>query len=637
MNVNNHIALLKGFAYSLFFVSVSCFAMQPEKTPAQIATNVLISICKKRDGDIKMARMFIDRGAFLGKDSTGKTPLSYARDAGNDQIEHLLSQELYKKMLAVVKDSSSLSHDVNFLLECGFDINRKNVAGCTVLHLATLLGKTKFVEHILPLGANPDIPTNEGTAPIHIATQQGHVAVVKALLNNKVNVHAKTPFGLTGMHYASLNGYSDVVKCLYEHDSTALEIIDEKDGNSVLYHACQSGNVPTVKFIIDAGADVNLANVHGVTCLHIAGQHCYKEIAQLLINAGANLDKVASQYEMTPLTLVSMNGSISMVELFLQGVGNYTPLLRDLYQAKALAEAGKHKKIIALLMPIIKAHEDAIEAQKLIEAAQVEKGSPKKEKPAVVITPAKKKKRKKTQAKKSLFKQSQSHEASIEEEDEDAHNGESQRYVINCEPISANHLSVSSSDISLSLSVGELSFSLSASEVLVEDMQPVGFIDVRSEDAKHRNLIVLFPNKTVEPCVHYKNVSNQIVKTDLLTSVKPQLSMGYNFLAGLRFNDHVLQKYNNKLDNNHAFSTDVEEKFGHFARAVISLESNGIYLMECRIAGQLRSSESDMETAFEQPASGDFCYLVELPYFSSKNWSKDARIIHRFFEPYARS
>ncbi|RYE02986.1 MAG: ankyrin repeat domain-containing protein, partial [Rickettsiaceae bacterium] len=78
--------------------------------------------------------------------------------------------------------------------------------------------------------------------------------------------------------------------------------VDKRDtlGNTPLYYVCSKGAKDIAKLLIDAGADVKLANNISETPLHIAARISSKEIIKLLTDGGADIN-AANNNGQTPL------------------------------------------------------------------------------------------------------------------------------------------------------------------------------------------------------------------------------------------------------------------------------------------------------------------------------------------------
>lgn len=87
------------------------------------------------------------------------------------------------------------------------------------IHTAAKRGKTKVVDLLLRLGADPNTnQKNVEWTPLHYAAEKGHLEVVKILLTQpSIQVTQKNSNQLTPLDLARKKGHDDVVKCLDEH------------------------------------------------------------------------------------------------------------------------------------------------------------------------------------------------------------------------------------------------------------------------------------------------------------------------------------------------------------------------------------------------------------------------------------
>lgn len=80
--------------------------------------------------------------------------------------------------------------------------------------------------------------------------------------------------------------------------------------------AAERADWPRVRALVQARADVQAAQVDGMTALHWAAYHDDLETAQLLLDAGASA-KAANRYGVTPLSLACTNGNTELVRKLL--------------------------------------------------------------------------------------------------------------------------------------------------------------------------------------------------------------------------------------------------------------------------------------------------------------------------------
>src|SRR5438445_2801181 len=87
--------------------------------------------------------------------------------------------------------------------------------------------------------------------------------------------------------------------------------VNEIDGVTALYIACEAGNVELAKLLINRGADVNLPVSWQRTPLYAANKGGYADIVKLLLDNGANPNQVAKAQ--TPLHVAAENGCLQCV------------------------------------------------------------------------------------------------------------------------------------------------------------------------------------------------------------------------------------------------------------------------------------------------------------------------------------
>src|SRR5439155_21869874 len=214
-----------------------------------------------QNGHYEIARFLLDHGADPNQANTkGWTPL-YLAVSNRDALT-----------TAVPPPSSDGAFDlITVLLDRGADPNRRIRAhtevhsannslwlkedGATPLLRASLSGDLTVVQLLLAHGADPSIPTFDHTTPLMVASGVGWA---------EGTIHE------------------------YSEDQT-LEV---------------------VKLLLEKGADVKVANDHGITALHGAAYKGANKVVQLLVDRGADLaaqDKGedfgfgASSVKMTPL------------------------------------------------------------------------------------------------------------------------------------------------------------------------------------------------------------------------------------------------------------------------------------------------------------------------------------------------
>ena len=90
-----------------------------------------------------------------------------------------------------------------------------------------------------------------------------------------------------------------------------------------LIMAVQSGQIENVKLALAHGSDVNATGDKGFTALHLAAYANNAELAQLVLDHGANIEANQAIYGVTPLQAAVAVGAMNVAQLLLNRGANY--------------------------------------------------------------------------------------------------------------------------------------------------------------------------------------------------------------------------------------------------------------------------------------------------------------------------
>jgi ankyrin repeat protein len=182
--------------------------------------------------------------------------------------------------------------------------------GKQVLLTAVVEGKSAALEGLLELGADPNC-TIEGEPLISYAAWLGQLECIKVLVQ-RVDVDTRSSDKSTPIRDAARNGRDDVVKFLADAGAD-VDAVDDF-GESALFDVVRTGRLSTVEALISKGANVNLANKSGMTPLMFAMDNL--EIAQMLVSKGANVN-ASDRLGVTALMDASVYGNAAAVKFLL--------------------------------------------------------------------------------------------------------------------------------------------------------------------------------------------------------------------------------------------------------------------------------------------------------------------------------
>jgi ankyrin repeat protein len=190
------------------------------------------------------------------------------------------------------------SEAVRLLLEGGADVNAKNSLGATALiWSATDLRKAAM---LIDTGADVNARSNLGRTPLLIAaTCDGCSSLVRLLLEKGADPKVQDERGNSAARLAA-SADAESMRLIVKAGAPADAA--DRDGATPLMSAAGACDLPSVRWLIAKGANVNAANTFGgkvkfgnielmqMTPLMFAAPFCSAAAAQTLIDAGAKVN-----------------------------------------------------------------------------------------------------------------------------------------------------------------------------------------------------------------------------------------------------------------------------------------------------------------------------------------------------------
>ncbi len=197
---------------------------------------------------------------------------------------------------------------VDALLKAGAKATAANRYGVTPLAEAMVKGNAVMVEKLLKAGADPNtLTTPEGETVLMTAARAGNAAAVKVLLDHGANVNARENYmGQTALMWAAAEGHPDVIKLLlaknadmtvrsFDRDTTLPKLTAgspvapiNRGGLTALLFAARQGEIESIKAMLDAGADINQVDVDKNNALNLAILNTHYDLANFLLERGAD-------------------------------------------------------------------------------------------------------------------------------------------------------------------------------------------------------------------------------------------------------------------------------------------------------------------------------------------------------------
>jgi len=181
--------------------------------------------------------------------------------------------------------------EIEKLIAEGEKPNIQDARSRTPLHVAALLRKHDAARALIRLGADPNALDAERYDIITIASVNDDREMLEIALAGGGNARAVTsPYDGTALIAAAHRGHVEIVRALIAAKAP-LDHVNNL-GWTALLEAIVLGNGGTrhtavVAALVEAGADVNIADRHGTTPLGHARRRGYSQIARILEHAGA--------------------------------------------------------------------------------------------------------------------------------------------------------------------------------------------------------------------------------------------------------------------------------------------------------------------------------------------------------------
>ncbi len=327
------------------------FIREPDKiVDEQTGRTALIDAILKED--LPRIERLLEAGASANKNTKdGKSPLHYAVRLGSEAIADMLlehgaalnprDKQLQTPLFEALQAPDPVKM-LNYLFANKADADIPNDAGRIPLHLAAESGSPEIIRRLLEDTGNPNRPDNKGYQPLHLAAEKNTVAAVQAVLFERVAVFSAVNDGDTCLHLAAARTDSTAVaEYLLKTEAAGLVNAVNLMGRSPLHLAVIRQHANLAQEIIDAGANVNMPDNTGATPLHEAAEVNSLKLAKLLITNGADVAKSHALRRVTPLILAIRNDSKPMVDLLLRHDADpsladsdgHTPLMAASYKS----------------------------------------------------------------------------------------------------------------------------------------------------------------------------------------------------------------------------------------------------------------------------------------------------------------
>ncbi len=291
------------------------------------------------------------------------------------------------------------------IIATGFDVNRRNTAGQTALHLAAAAGDTQLVRALLAAEADLTLKNTAGQTAEQVASAAGQTNIatilsqpttaaeqaaalwaaawrgdkgtVKSLVQAGANVNVADADGWTALHFAADSGHLNVVKVLLGAAALDVNIQEQLAGETALHLAALSMEEAVVAALLaHADIDVTIQDDWQYTALHTAVDNEDVVIVTLLLNhatawddavATADYLDMANDRGDTALHMAAERNLVRVLQLLLTAGADLILFNADKQRAEDVAEEFGHLEAQAVLQAALLESQEAAKASEDID------------------------------------------------------------------------------------------------------------------------------------------------------------------------------------------------------------------------------------------------------------------------------
>jgi len=284
------------------------------------------------NGDLGGTKTLLRLGADSNLlDCNDFTTLHYAAVGGNVKIIDLLYQQNNSLLNATTNQntahqtplhiavSSGKYNAVKKLIELGAPIDTKSLNNWTAFHYAAQEGNLEIIDFLYK--KKPSLIeslTSTSATPLHIAAANGKLGAVKKFIELGVaDFNATDINGWTVLHFAVQNNYPALIDFLLEKNPSLLNTPDIFK-KTPLHIAVLSGNIKTVKKLVQFGANLNDKDINENNVLHCAAQEGNLDVIEFLGRQNPSLLKALNNNKLRPLNIAAATKNREVLKKFIE-------------------------------------------------------------------------------------------------------------------------------------------------------------------------------------------------------------------------------------------------------------------------------------------------------------------------------
>jgi len=279
---------------------------------------------------------------------------------------------------------------VNKLLAAGADAKAANRYGVTPLYLACENANPAIIERLLKAGVDPNSVSTEGETALMTVARTGVVEAAKVLLDHGAKVDAREEWhGQTALMWAVDEQHPAMVKELIAHgaDVNAVSNINKWErqvtseprdkwlplgGLTPLLFAARQGCVECAKVLLEGGAKIDMTDPDGISPVLLAIINGHYDVAGFLLNKGADpnlaydtgrtalfsavdFNTMPADNRPAPRVIDNQISSLDLIKLLLDKGANVNAQLKKQQPYRAKLDRGEDTMLTTGTTPLLRA------------------------------------------------------------------------------------------------------------------------------------------------------------------------------------------------------------------------------------------------------------------------------------------
>ena len=304
-------------------------------------TALMLAALRQSTDNVDILKYLVEAGADMNfQCKRGYTALMYASESCNVESVKLLNERMSVStlnqvngegetalMLAASRYSTDNADILKYLVEAGADVNVQCKRGYTALMKVMDSLNVESVKHLTERMSvsTLDKVNDYGQTALMLAASRctDNADILKYLVEAGADVNIQDEQGYTALMCASMYGAVESVKLLTERMSVStLDKVNDEGQTALMLAASRydTDNGDILKYLVEAGADVNIQCKRGYTALmKAASSYKVREShLQYLITAGADLNVADTETGHTALMIALDRGDYMAMSLLLE-------------------------------------------------------------------------------------------------------------------------------------------------------------------------------------------------------------------------------------------------------------------------------------------------------------------------------